>query len=135
MTFQILSDRSNKIVYCSNARSANDLIEMSIWLKLLVALVIAKSEHKVFGNKTVTTALSVIISNESLVEMPSTHIINPSDLEERTFLISTNNKSRQHLWVKIVKAIDDHEDDCTKDLSCFKFAYSMADSVVEEILS
>ena len=135
MTFKILSDKSSKIIHCSNTRPANDPLEKNIRLEPLIVLVIVKLKYKTSDDETITKALSTITDDESVEDELSMPIIDPSDLVGRNFLMPTDNESRQRLQVRIVKAIEDYEDNCAKDSSRFKFVYSMEDETVEEIMS
>ena len=72
--------------------------------------------------------------DNSLPNTPPMPIIDSSDLVERIFLIPIN-KDGQCLQERIVKAIEDYNDDCAKDSSRFKFICSMKDDETKEVFS
>ena len=60
-------------------------------------------------------------------------IINPSDLLGRSFLRSTEDGQR--LRVKIIKALENHEDVLNSDTTLHEFICSTNDNQVEEVMS
>ena len=98
-------------------------------------LATVKSRRDTSDDNNTTTAASTIAEDDYLEDIPPMPIIYPSDLVGRSFLMPTNDESRQHLRVKIVKAIEEYESEHAKDSSQFKFVCSIKDDIVEEILS
>ena len=95
MTFKILSNASNKVIHRSNVRPANIPLEKNTRLNPLTVQKIVKLKRDLSDNDNTTTAASTIRDDESLSDMPSMPIINPSCLMGRTFLMPTH-KNGQH---------------------------------------
>ena len=90
MTFKILSNASNKVAHRSNVRHANDLLEKNIGLDPLTMPKVVKSKRDPSDDDTATTAESTIRDDESLPDMLSMPIVDPSDLIGRNFLMPTD---------------------------------------------
>ena len=85
------------------------------------------SIYKRFINTIVLTILSTIANDISLNSLTPMPIFNLSDLVRRTFFMPAN-KNRQHFQVRIVKAIEDQEEEYIKDLLRIRFICSVEDN-------
>jgi len=126
MIFKIFSYKSRKIIYYSNIRPANVPLNKNICLDLLIIPTVIKSKGDFLDDRTVSTILSTVANNDFLNSLTLVSILDMSNLISRTFLIPTNENG-QYLQVRIVKAIEDQEEECIKDLLRIRFVCSMKD--------
>jgi len=61
-------------------------------------------------------------------------VFHPIDLVGCTFLLEPQEVG-QHFCARIVKAIEDHEANLSKDPDCIKFLCSINDDTLEEVMS
>ena len=130
MAFKILANKSTKIIYRSNVRPADVLLDKNICLDPLNIPCVVTSKREL-SNKD---ALNTTENDESFDSSTNIPILDTSDLLGRTFLIPAN-KDRQCLRERITKAIDDYEEEYAKESSRLKFVYSMKDDEIEEVFS
>ena len=131
MTFTILSDTTSKLIHRSNVRPTDDPLESNLRIDPLTVPKIIKDKLDIKSDTT-TDDLAPDPNSELHAEpvysaMP---IIDTSDLVGRTFLTPANEDG-QRLRARIVKAVDDYEDDNLKDSSHRKFVCSVNDNTVE----
>ena len=134
MTFKILTDKSTKIIHRSNVRPADVPLDKNIRLDPLTVPCVVKSKRDTSDDDTASTEPSTIADDESLESLTPIPILDTSDLVGRTFLMPADD-SGQRLRARIVKAIDDQEEQCMKNSSRIKFVCSMKDDQIEEIFS
>ena len=115
-------------------RAANDPLESNIRLDPLTIPKVIKDKHDIKNEDDSTTADYTVLEDNANTDRPSMPIIDPADLVGRTFL-TLENEDGQRLRVRIVKAIDDYDDDCAKDSNQKKFVCTMKDDTIEEIFS
>ena len=115
-------------------RSANDALESNIRLDPLTIPKVIKDKHDLKGEDDPPPADSTALEDNANIDRPSMPIVDPVDLVGRTFL-TPENEYGQHLRARIVKAIDDYDDDCAKDSTQKKFVCTIKDDTIEEIFS
>ena len=137
MTFKILTSDTNKVLHRSNVRPADDPVSANLRAEPLVVPKVAKSlSDNVDESNFEEPPLIDEDSNNPLPQSElrnSTPIIDPSDLVGRSFL--RTEEDGQRLRVKIVKAIETHEDELDKNSARREFSCSTKDDQVEEILT
>ena len=86
MTFKILSDKSSKIIHCSNVQPTDNLFEKNICLESLVIPEVVKYKHDMYNEETPETSSLFTLNIESSYKSPSIPIIDPLDLVRRMLL-------------------------------------------------
>ena len=132
MTFKILTSNANKVLHCSNARPADDLASVNLRAEPLAVLKIVKSLSDDV-NESIFEELPLTDDDSPLPLCKSVPIIDPLDLVGRSFLPTEEDGQRLH--VKIVKAIETHDDELDKNSARREFICSTKDDQVEEILT
>ena len=135
MTFTILSDTTSKLIHRSNVRPTNDPLESNLRIDPLTVPKIVKDKVDIKSD-AITDVLAPDPDSDLHADpihsaMP---IIDTSDLVGRTFLTPVNEDG-QRLRARIVKAVEDYEDDNLKDPTHKKFVCTMNDDTTEEIFS
>ena len=124
MTFKILTDKTCKIIHRSNVRSANDPLESNIRLDPLTIPKIIKDKTDLKNDTELPNPIDnsdpAIPGINNSNNRPAMPIIDPADLVGRTFLTPEDDDGKL-LRARIVKAIDDYDDDCAKDSTQKKF--------------
>jgi hypothetical protein len=122
-------DDTQKIIYCSNIRSALDPNSQKLHMDPLnddtVLDPIIKSHH--YHAPSDSSA-----HGENLVMLMP--IVDPNDLVGRTFLV-TPQPDGQCFHAHIIRAIEDHERDLASNSECIHFLCSVNDDQFEEIMS
>ena len=137
MTFEILTSNTNIVSHHSNGRSVDNPVSVNLRAEPLAAPKVVKSLSDDVDNPTFEEPPLIKEDSASPLPLPplchSTPIINPSDLVGRSFLCIEGDGQR--LRVKIVKAIETHEDELDKNSACREFICSTDDDQVEEIFT
>jgi hypothetical protein len=125
MTFKVLTNDTQKIIYHLNIQLADDSKTHNLHLDPLnddITSPIIRSHHN--------------SSHHGEGNVPSNMpIINPHDLVGRTFLLPQQKDHCQCFCARIVKALDDYESDLGTQPDCIHFLCSAKDGKFEEILS
>ena len=96
---------------------------------------IIKSLQETFADDdTVSTTDSTIPEHECYQATDSMHVIETSDLVGRSFLVITP-EDNQRLRLKIVNALDSHQDGLNYDPTLKEFIVTSKDETIEEIMS
>ena len=119
MAFKFLTNKSSKIIYRSSTRSANIPLEKNIYLNPLTIPRVVKSKKDLSYNDIAPTRPSTITDDEFLYSLTSVPILDISDLVKRTFLM-LNNKNGERLQLRIIKAIDNQEEEYAKESPMLK---------------
>ena len=137
MTFKILTSDTNKTLHGSNVHPADDTSSLNLRAESLTVPQVVKSLNDDISDSTFDVPSLVNEDNEELPPEPTSRkhmpIIDPSDLVGRSFL--RTEEHGQRLRVKIVKAIEAHEDELDKNSDHRQFIISTKDEQVEEILT
>lgn len=126
MTFKTLKDDTRKIICRSNVRSADDGFAPNLRIDPLIAPIVVKSKDE---NDTKSNDVITDSSDQKPIA-----IINPSELVGRSFLLPADENG-QILRAKIVKAIENHEDEYARDPTKLKFVCYMKEDQIEETCS
>jgi len=125
MTYKVLTVDTQKVIYCSNLCSASSS-DPNLRVDIL-------------GGETSSPAAPPVIKSRhddadgesKALNMPVFH---PIDLVGRTFLLEPKEDG-QRFRARIVKAIDDHEANLSKDPDHIKFLCATNDDTLEEVMS
>lgn len=123
MTFKILCDDSNKIIYRSNVRSAND----------------NSKENKRLSNDEGSDIIYIKSKNDDLADTDDNSIkqlpfFKPMELIGKTYLGETQEDG-QRFRMRIVKAIADHKANINKHPEMVKFLVQNKSKDLEQILT
>jgi hypothetical protein len=133
MTYKILADKTNKVVHRSNVRSALPGKARNLRIDPL------GGEQQPFPFvksrlDDLKTQFENSASENGETKTPSMPIFHPRDLVGRTFLMDKEEDGQRHR-ARIVKAIEDHEQELENDPDRIKFLISVGDERKEEIIS
>ena len=142
LTFKVLTDDTNKVIYRSNVRPASMEMEYNLRLDPLCGesrqIVKSKSEEPpdshMLPDGVDSTALSNPKPDQSEAKTTEMTIINPSDLVGRSFLLDANEDGEK-FRAKIIEAIDIHDNDLKNNPEHMKYRCNINDDAYEEILS
>ena len=134
MTFKILTDDTRKIIYRSNIRSALDPDSQNLRMEplnddlVLTPIIKSRRDSDAIASPDHGEENA---ANGFASPMP---IVDPNDLVGRTFLMPPQDDG-QRFRARIVRAIQDHEQNLAKDEDRIHFLCSINDDQFEEIMS
>jgi len=127
MTYKVLTVDTQKVIYCSNLRSASSS-DPNLHVALLGGETSSPPAPPVVKSRHDDTDAD---RESKACNMPVFHPIN---LVGHTFLLDPQGDG-QHFHAQIVQAIEDHEANLNHDPECLKFLCSINDDTLEEVMS
>ena len=127
MNFYILNTTTNKVISRSNVRAAGEPTSPNLRIDPLTEPKVVTSLHPPSNYFKDNEEAPAVTEEESPNDCASSHknkmpILDPNDLEGRTFLIS--QEDGQRLRARIFKATDDYDRKLQRDSARLKFICS-----------
>jgi len=126
MTYQILTDNTQKIIHRSNVRSALDSGSVNLKADLI---------NGELGTKPTDSDSDIIKSvNDSNIDKTTLKIIDPEALIGKTFLMDEKEDGHKHR-ARIIQAIQDYHYNLKQDPTHIQFLCSVNDDEYEEAIA
>mmetsp|Transcript_5060 Transcript_5060/g.7746 ORF Transcript_5060/g.7746 Transcript_5060/m.7746 type:complete len:562 (-) Transcript_5060:1187-2872(-) len=126
MTYQILTDNTQKIIHRSNVRSALDSGSVNLKADLI---------NGELGTKPTDSDSDIIKSvNDSNIDKTTLKIIDPEALIGKTFLMDEKEDGHKH-QARIIRAIQDYNYNLKQDPTHIQFLCSVNDDEYEEAIA
>ena len=148
MTIKVLTDDTKKVIYRSNVRSALDEADRNLRMDPLSGeiktIVKSRQDNDADNGETKKTPTGYDYGEPTTPtddddgetnNGPAMAVFNPEDLVGRTFLLKPQEEDGQRFRARIVRSIQDQEDDLVKNPTRISFLLSLDDDTREEIMS